>query len=94
MHFFAFLLRFLLKVMRKDELKKNSIKVKRVCRNAFFRIFIKIFIISYTKIRKYQLKKISIKVKRVCKNAIFRIFIKIFIKSDAKRSTQKKFYRR
>jgi len=49
MQFFEFLLRFLLKVMRKDELKKNSIKVKRVCRNAFFRIFIKIFIKSDAK---------------------------------------------
>jgi len=43
--------------------------------------------------RKDQHKKNSTEDKRVCKNAFFRIFIKIFIKSDAKRSTQKKFYK-
>jgi len=42
--------KYLLKVMRKDQHKKNSTEDKRVCRNAIFRIFIKIFIISYTKI--------------------------------------------
>ena len=41
MQFFAFLLRFSLKVIRKDELKKNSTEDKRVCRNAIFRFFIK-----------------------------------------------------
>ena len=66
----------------KRSTQKNSIKVKRVCRNAIFRFFIKIFIKSYTKI---STQKNSIKVKRVCRNAIFRFFIKILIKSNAKR---------
>jgi len=35
--------------MRKDELKKNSIKVKRVCKNAIFGILIKILIKSNAK---------------------------------------------
>jgi len=50
MQFFAFLLRFLLKVIRKYQLKKNSTEDKRVCIHAIFGILIKIFIISYTKI--------------------------------------------
>jgi len=69
--------KYLLKVMRKDQHKKNSTEDKRVCRNAIFRIFINIFIKSDAK---RSTQKNSTEDKRVCKNAIFVIFIKIFIK--------------